>query len=271
MLSQDARSQARPPAVAGLFYPGAREQLKACVDTLLAEARSQPRSGCRGVIAPHAGYIYSGPVAAEAFAAVRNHKGRVRRAIIVGPAHYASCEGVVAPPQPVFATPLGEVAVDTAAIRSLAGERLVTVDAKPHAPEHALEVELPFMQRIFGPLPIVPLVFGHTNAAVVAGVLERVWDDTTLLVVSSDLSHYESYESARRRDARTAAAIEQCDEASIGPYEACGHLAVRGALIVAKRRGLTVRRVDLRNSGDTAGDRRSVVGYGAWCFDAETA
>jgi AmmeMemoRadiSam system protein B len=143
---------------------------------------------------------------------------------------------------------------------------LVVVDDEPHAPEHGLEVELPFLQTIFGPLPIVPLLFGLASTGEVAAALARVWADKTLLVVSSDLSHYEEYEDACRQDARTARAIEALDERAIGSADACGHLAVRGALIEAKRRGLSVERLDLRNSGDTAGDKRSVVGYGAWAL-----
>jgi hypothetical protein len=171
----------------------------------------------------------------------------------------------------VFVTPLGEVSLDIAAVNSLADQGLVVIDAKPHGPEHALEVELPFLQSILGDLPIIPLVFGDTDATAVARVLAAVWNEFTLLVVSSDLSHYENYESARRHDARTAAAIEQYDETAIGPYDACGHLAVRGALIAAKQDGLFIRRLDLRNSGDTAGDKGRVVGYGAWSFHAGAA
>jgi AmmeMemoRadiSam system protein B len=193
-------------------------------------------------------------------------KGRIDRAVIVGPAHYVPFRGVAAPSSTAFATPLGESPVDTPAIAAMAEAGFVAIYDEPHTPEHALEVELPFLQAVFGPLPIVPLLFGLTSAGAVAAALAEVWTARTLLVVSSDLSHYECYEDACCHDARTAHAIETLEECAIGPADACGHLAIRGALIEAKRRGNSVLRLDLRNSGDTAGGKQSVVGYGAWAF-----
>jgi hypothetical protein len=193
-------------------------------------------------------------------------KDRIERAIIIGPAHFVPFRGVAAPSSSAFATPLGEVPVDTSVITTLVEEDLIVIDDEPHAPEHALEVELPFLQAIIGVVPIVPLLFGYTSARVVAAALARMWTDETLLVVSSDLSHYEEYEDACSHDALTAEAIEALDEQAIGQADACGYLAIRGALIEAKRRGLSVKRLDLRNSGDTAGGKQSVVGYGAWAF-----
>jgi AmmeMemoRadiSam system protein B len=256
----------RPPAVAGTFYPGGAAALKRTTDRLLAGARHSTVSMARAIIAPHAGYVYSGPIAAEGFAAVRLLGGTVRRAVVIGPAHYVSFRGIAAPSSAAFATPLGEVPVDREALQLLAGLSQVVIDDAPHAPEHALEVELPFLQTVFGALPIVPLVVGRTGGEEVAEVLARQWDEGTLLVVSSDLSHYHDYATANRIDAETAAAIEALDECSIGAGGACGYLPIRGLLIEARRRGLAVHRLDLRNSGDTAGDRRSVVGYGAWVF-----
>jgi AmmeMemoRadiSam system protein B len=165
-----------------------------------------------------------------------------------------------------FTTPLGEMPVDVAAVEALCEETLIAIDDEPHAPEHAIEVELPFLQAIFGNLLIVPLLFGSTSAGAVAAAIARVWTDDTLLIVSTDLSHFENYESACQHDKRTAAAIEGFDEAAIGPSDACGHLAIRGALIEVARRGLDLERLALCNSGDTTGDRQSVVGYGAWAF-----
>ena len=266
MLINRQTSGPRPAAVAGTFYPASAENLSRTVAVLLGAARSSERRGLCGIIAPHAGYVYSGPVAAEAFASARHLKGGIDRAILVGPSHFVPFRGVAAPSSTAFATPLGEMPVDASAVAALADEKLVVIDDEPHAPEHALEVELPFLQTIFGTVPIVPLVFGLTSARAVAAALVRIWTDKTLLIVSSDLSHYEEYEDARSHDARTAEAIEALDERAIGPADACGHLAVRGALIEAKRRGLSVKRLDLRNSGDTAGDKRSVVGYGAWAL-----
>jgi AmmeMemoRadiSam system protein B len=156
--------------------------------------------------------------------------------------------------------------VDADAVKALANEARVVIDDVPHERDHAIEVELPFLQAIFGNLPIVPLLFGITSARSVAAAVAEIWTDRTLLVVSSDLSHYEDYKSALRHDTRTSEAIEACDEGAIGPADACGHLAIRGALIEAKRRGLAIERIDLRNSGDTAGYKQTVVGYGAWAI-----
>lgn len=156
--------------------------------------------------------------------------------------------------------------MDAAAIEELAAERLVSLDDRPHAPDHAIEVELPFLQAQLGALPVVPLLFGSASAPEVAALIGHLWDQGTLLIVSSDLSHFETYAAARAHDLRTAEAIEALDEAAIGPHDACGYLAIRGALIEAARRGFEVRRLDLRNSGDTAGALDSVVGYGAWAL-----
>ncbi len=205
-------------------------------------------------------------MAGEAFAAVAALRGRVRRVVVVGPAHYVGFRGIAAPSAERFATPLGEMSVDAPAISALAQAGRVTVDDAPHAPEHALEVELPFLQVLFGAVPIVPLVCGRSDPEAVADILADVWDEETLVVASSDLSHYEDYESARQHDARTAAAIERFDVAAIGPQDACGHLAVNGLLLAARRRGYRITRLDLRSSGDTAGDKRRVVGYGAWAI-----
>jgi AmmeMemoRadiSam system protein B len=262
----DANGPTRPPAVAGSFYPDAAETLTRTVTTFLAGADVEARPASLGVIAPHAGYMYSGAVAAKAFASLESSTDRFRRAIVLGPAHFVPFKGIAAPSHRAFATPFGDMPVDTEAVRSLADEALIVMDDEPHAPEHALEVELPFVQALFGAIPIIPLLFGFTSAEAIAAVITRLWTEDTLLIVSSDLSHYEDYEVASLHDAQTAEAIETFDAAVIGPADACGHLAVRAALIAAKRRGLKIERLDLRNSGDTAGDKRSVVGYGAWAF-----
>jgi AmmeMemoRadiSam system protein B len=266
MSVKGASPRTRPPAVAGAFYPRSAATLSRTVADLLGKTRARAQPGVRGVIAPHAGYIYSGPIAAESFAGLGDLAARTWRAVVIGPAHYLPIRGLAAPSYAAFATPVGEHPVDSEIIAGLAAEGLVEIDDAPHAPEHALEVELPFLSAVFGVLPIVPLLFGAGSAERVAAAIARVWTDDTLLVVSSDLSHFEPYAAACAHDLATAAAIEAFEEAAIGPLDACGHLAVRGALIEAKRRGLRIERLDLRNSGDTAGDKRSVVGYGAWAF-----
>jgi MEMO1 family protein len=254
----------RPPAVAGAFYPGTRPALQQEVAARLGSAQTTPRPGLRGIIAPHAGYVYSGAVAAEAYAAARG--GGFARALIVGPAHYISFRGLAAPAHAAFHTPLGEAPLDGAVVQDLVAAGLAVADDVPHAPEHAVEVELPFLQALFGELPIVPVLFGTTSADSVTEVIARVWTDDTLLVISSDLSHFEPHAAAQVHDARTAAAIERLDADAIGPRDACGHLAVRGALSEVRRRGLAVERLALRTSGDAAGGRTSVIGYGAWAL-----
>jgi AmmeMemoRadiSam system protein B len=267
MIANRARLRARAPTVAGSFYPRSGKTLSQSVESLLSAFPVQQRSQPRGIIAPHAGYAYSGQVAAAAFARVRCC-GWINRVVVIGPAHFVPFRGIAAPSVSAFTTPLGDVPVDIAAVEALSEEMLVTIDDEPHAPEHAIEVELPFLQSVLGDLPIVPLLFGSTSAAAVAAVIARVWTNDTLLVVSSDLSHFEDYDAASRHDERTASAIETLDEAAIGPSDACGHLAIRGALREAARRGLEVERLALCNSGDVVGDRGSVVGYGAWAFHA---
>jgi AmmeMemoRadiSam system protein B len=260
------KGNVRQPAVAGMFYPEAPAALRRAIGTFLADAHQAPVATPGAIIAPHAGYIYSGPVAAEAFAAIKSLGGTVRRALVIGPSHYVSFRGIAAPSATAFSTPLGDLPVAEERIEAVAALPQIRIDDVPHAPEHALEVELPFLQTLFGALPIIPLVVGRASGEDVAEVLAQQWDDGTLLVVSSDLSHYHDYATAERIDAQTAASIESLDERSIGANEACGYLAIRGLLIEARRRELSAHRLDLRNSGDTAGDRRSVVGYGAWVF-----
>jgi AmmeMemoRadiSam system protein B len=259
----------RPPAVAGSFYPRDADVLEETVAGLLAEASAKENGHIRAVIAPHAGYIYSGAVAAQAFATLEALKGTVRRLVVIGPSHFVAFRGIAVPCAKAFRTPLGDMPLDAQAISCIADLPQVVTEDEPHEGEHALEVELPFLQALFGPVPLVPLVVGTARAAEVAQVLDALWDEETLVIVSSDLSHYHDYDTARARDAKTAEAIERLDERAIGYDDACGSLALRGLLIAARRRGFTLERLDLRNSGDTAGDRGRVVGYGAWAVRAE--
>ena len=186
MIANRARPRTRAPAAAGSFYPRSEKTLRQTVESLLSAVPVQQRSQSRGIIAPHAGYAYSGQVAAAAFACVRCCSW-INRAVVIGPAHFVPFRGIAAPSDSAFATPLGDMPVDVAAVEALSEEMLVTIDDAPHAPEHAIEVELPFLQSVLGVLPIVPLLFGSTSAAAVAAAIARVWTDDTLLVVSSDL------------------------------------------------------------------------------------
>jgi AmmeMemoRadiSam system protein B len=252
-----------------MFYPADPGELRSVVLDLLANAVVKPKLGrIQAVIAPHAGYAYSGPVAAGAFAALRPEQHWVERVVVIGPAHTVYARGVFAPSVSAFATPFGDIPIDAAAVQAIAGSPDVVIDDGPHRREHSLEVELPFLHVVLGPVPIVPLVVGSARPIAVAEILGRLWHPGTVIVVSSDLSHYLPYEEARRRDSRTADAIERFDEGAISLDCACGALPVRGLLIEAKRRGLSIDRLDLRNSGDVAGDRNRVVGYGAWAIRA---
>jgi AmmeMemoRadiSam system protein B len=259
----------RPPAVAGSFYPEDPAELAAAVDGCLAQA-APPRAGepaPKALVVPHAGYVYSGPVAASAYARIAPHAGAIRRVVLLGPAHRVWLRGLAAPRADGFATPLGVVPIDRAAIDAVAD--LVAVSDAPHAGEHSLEVQLPFLQRVLGAFALVPFAVGDASAEQVAGVIERLWGGAeTLVLVSSDLSHYHDYATARRLDGEACAAIEALDAARLGPDSACGCVPLAGLLRVARTTGLRVETLDLRSSGDTAGDRERVVGYGAWSFAA---
>ena len=217
------------------------------------------------IIAPHAGYIYSGRTAAHAFAALHSGRSASRRVVVIGPAHYVAVRGIAVPTADAFETPLGRVPVDRGAVADMADLPFVVTADAPHAPEHALEVELPFLQAVLGSFTLVPLLVGDAAPEQVSQALGRIWDEA-LIVVSSDLSHFLDYDTARRRDAATAAAIERGDWALLGPADACGFLPIAGLLVQAGQRGLKAERLALCNSGDTAGSRDRVVGYGAWAF-----
>ena len=202
--------------MAGLFYPADPDELRTAVGHLLVNSRVRPKAGSvRALIVPHAGYVYSGSVAAEAFASLRAINRHVGRVVIIGPAHRMRIRGIAVPSVRAFATPLGKIPLDAAAIQEIATLPSVVVQDEPHAGEHALEVELPFLQTVLGSVRIVPLLVGSATPREVAEVLSRLWDDNTLIVVSSDLSHYLRYEDARRRDSTTADAIERLDETAI--------------------------------------------------------
>lgn len=253
--------------MAGSFYPGDPDRLRAAVERLLAEAGTSGPTPPKALIAPHAGYGYSGAVAAAAFARLRGCGRAVRRVVLIGPAHSVPLRGLAFPTATAFETPLGRVPVAEGAAATLADFAFVGRLDAPHGPEHALEVELPFLQSVLPSFELVPLLVGDAAPNEVAAVLDRLWGGReTLIVVSSDLSHFHGYEAAGRRDAATAAAIERGDWARLGPGDACGFLAVAGLLVVADRRGLEAERLSLCNSGDTAGSRDRVVGYGAWAF-----
>jgi MEMO1 family protein len=270
MFARERGSTVRQAAVAGSFYPLEANDLKAAVDALLAQANGIDQPGLVGVIAPHAGYIYSGAVAGNAFAPVASSGSAFERVLLIGPAHYVAVSGVAAPSSASFVTPLGMVEVDQDAVASLVESGLVSFHDRAHVPEHALEAELPFLQAVLGRFTLIPLLVGDAAPEWVAAIIDAVLDERTLLVVSTDLSHYLDDASARKRDRATAETIERLQSDRLGPSDACGFAALNGALCVASRRQWRIKRLDLRNSGDTSGDRASVVGYGAWAFSARS-
>lgn len=261
-------SQVRPAAVAGMFYPGSAAQLRPQVESYLAEAmqRGSGHYSPKAVIAPHAGYVYSGPVAGSAFACFEAEAEAIRKIILIGPAHRLPVNGLALPGQTAFETPLGAVPVDQDMVELISALPQVSINRAAHAPEHCLEVELPFLQVVLGEFSVVPLLVSAVSAAEVTEVLDCLWGGSeTRIVVSSDLSHYLSYEAAREIDRETAQQVLELQE-PVEEHCACGARAINGLLAVARRRQMTSRLLDLRNSGDTAGDRLRVVGYGSFGF-----
>ncbi len=259
----------RPAAVAGTFYPGDARNLTDAIQGYLAGVAAQGPAP-KALIAPHAGYIYSGPIAASVYGRLREAAGRIRRVVLLGPSHYVALSGLAVPSVDFFETPLGKIAIDTKARARVAGLAQVTIDDGPHAREHSLEVQLPFLQDVLDDFVLLPLSVGQATAAEVAEVIEALWGgEETLIVISSDLSHYHDYATAQRLDAETSKAIEQLSLHDIGQASACGRVPIYGLLTVAQRRGLSATTIDLRNSGDTAGPRDRVVGYGAYVFGPE--
>ena len=258
----------RPAAVAGAFYPAGPKELDATVQFHLSRVERAVSPIPKAIIAPHAGYIYSGPVAASAYARVMPARDTIKRIVLLGPCHRIAGRRLAVSGADAFATPLGDVPLDRQANERILALPQVEVFDATHEEEHSLEVHLPFLQVILEAFSIVPLVVGEADAAQVAEVLELLWGGPeTLIVISTDLSHYQDYETARRRDRVTCGAIEALDGSRIGREDACGHIPMSGLLALAKSRGMEVTTVDLRNSGNTAGPRDRVVGYGAWVFD----
>lgn len=253
--------------MAGRFYPGEGSVLRAAVDGFVEAGRAWPLPA-KAVIAPHAGYAFSGPVAGTAFSALRRRHDGVRRVVLIGPAHRYPVPGVAFPAADSLETPLGPVPVDRAALSLLDGLPGVGLLDEAFDGEHALEVLLPFLRVQCPQAAVVPLLAGGASSALMRKVLDRLWGGPeTLIVISSDLSHFHSYDEARRRDADTAGLIETLTPADLDGRQACGHRAINGLLACARDRDLRATALDLRSSGDTAGPRDRVVGYGAFAFE----
>lgn len=261
----------RAPAVAGAFYPADPVTLDRMVGDCLAAAGNVQPLPAKAIVAPHAGYVYSGPIAGTAYAGVRHLGDRVTRVVLLGPAHRHGFRGIAYPSADGLVTPLGTVTVDRAGIgviRDLPG--VLELDDAFDG-EHSLEVHLPFIQRLFPRAAVVPLVVGHAPPEQVDAVLDRLWGGPeTLIVISSDLSHFHDYATARGLDLETSRAIETADIERLSGDRACGYLPLSGLLLRARALDLRVTTRDLRNSGDTAGDRRRVVGYGAYSVEPAT-
>lgn len=258
----------RQPAVAGMFYPDSPVVLKDMVSEYLHQAKQSAEPAPKAIIVPHAGYVYSGPVAASAYSRLLPVHDQIRTVVLLGPAHRVPFRGLAVSSADYFRTPLGDIELDQDAIQRIMQLPQVSVLDEAHAMEHSLEVHLPFLQMVLDDFKLIPFVVGDANAAEVDEVLEQLWGGPeTLIVISSDLSHYHDYLTAQTMDQRTSKAIEGLHPEQIHFDDACGRNPVTGLLLAAKKHGLHATTVDLRNSGDTAGPRDQVVGYGAYVFN----
>ena len=257
----------RHAAVAGQFYQNDAVNLRSTIETYLADVSTGFSGIPKALIAPHAGFVYSGPIAASAYATLQPIRDKINRVILLGPCHRVAVQGLALSEAYAFETPLGEIQTDIDAISQIIDLPQVQVFEATHAHEHSLEVHLPFLQVMLDDFKLVPLVVGQSTPEDVAEVLDILWgDEETLVVISSDLSHYLEYQNACDLDQKTCQAIENKDPLSIGKNGACGRYPIGGLLKVAKRRGMSVTTLDVRNSGDTAGPKDRVVGYGSWVF-----
>ncbi|MDO9596670.1 MAG: AmmeMemoRadiSam system protein B [Azoarcus sp.] len=262
-----AIASVRPAAVSGQFYPADERVLRTQISEMLAaaaplEAVPPPKA----IIVPHAGYIYSGPVAASAYTALRKLRSQIRKVVLLGPAHRVAVDGFALPAAQAFETPLGKVTLDRASWLALQQRPDVVVDDRPHAYEHCLEVQLPFLQILLDSFTVLPILVGDATAAAVTEIIESCWGGAeTLIVISSDLSHYHPYHQAQWQDRATVEQILSM-RAALDHGQACGATPVNGLVQAATRHGLVPHLLDLRNSGDTAGDRNRVVGYASIAF-----
>lgn len=257
----------RPPAVAGTFYPAEPQALVEALQECFATARQPAPDAAvpEALIVPHAGYVYSGPIAASAYLRLVPARSVVSRIVLLGPSHRVPLDGLAVPASDAFATPLGLVPVAGEARQLALARPDVVVTDMAHVAEHSLEVQLPFLQVVLDRFEVLPVAVGRCRPEAVAGMLDALWGGPeTVVVASTDLSHYHEYEEARARDGRTAAAIAAAEPEAIGDLDACGAYGLRGLLAAVRSRHLKVEQIDLRSSGDTAGDRERVVGYGAF-------
>lgn len=254
--------------VAGTFYPAEPQALQQIITEFLQDAQQYAGFPLpKAIIAPHAGYVYSGPIAASAYACLKNAQNKIKNVVILAPAHRYMVEGIATTSKDFYATPLGNVKIARDLVDAVTDLPFIFTLDDAFSTEHALEVQLPFLQMLLKDFAIVPFLVGHVDVANVAILLERLWDDDeTLIVISSDLSHYLPYAQAKNTDAQAAKAILELNPAALKYDMACGNIAIRGLLTVAANKKLRAAQIDLRNSGDTAGSKDQVVGYGAFHF-----
>lgn len=257
-------SNTRPPAVAGMFYPARPDELRLTVESLLAAIPVQDALAPKVLIVPHAGYIYSGSTSAAAYAQLASVRHQIRRVILLGPTHRVAVNGLAVPECTHFATPLGPIELDAAALRLLRDKPYVVSNDRVQAQEHSLEVHLPFLQHVLENFTLVPIAVGQASPEVVAEVLDLLWGGPeTLIVISTDLSHFQTYGTAQQVDRNTCQQILALD-GTIRPQQACGAFPLNGLLLSLKRRDLQPELIHLCNSGDTAGDKQRVVGYASF-------
>ena len=253
--------------MANLFYPGDATVLHDDIQVYLSAV--EPGSSTpKAIISPHAGYIYSGATAAHAYAQLTHAKDRIKRVVLLGPCHHVPLSGLAVPSVDFFETPLGNIPIDRDSIKQILALPQVEESDLTHQQEHSLEVQLPFLQEMLGDFSIIPLVVGNAIPEEVSQVLEFLWGgDETVIVISSDLSHFHNYDSAKAIDSATCKAIESFNSDVINSENACGSYAINGLLLSAKKRNMKVTTLNTCNSGDTAGTKDKVVGYGAWMFE----
>ncbi len=258
-------SRLRSPAVAGMFYPDNAVVLRDTIQQYLQQATVQTTACPRVLVVPHAGYVYSGEVAAVAYRQIAACAHDIHKVVLMGPSHRVAFHGLALPRSEGFQTPLGTVKLDMVLYEKVQALPGVVVSEQAHAAEHSLEVQLPFLQQILPDFSLLPLVIGDASMEEVAAVIAAIWHEPdTLFVISTDLSHYHAYSQAQQLDRATSEAIVQLQPEQIGYENACGRNGLNGMLLFAREQGLQAECLDLRNSGDTAGDKNRVVGYGAY-------
>jgi len=277
MYKNLSQKSTRLPAVASMFYPGDFEELRhelrgylngSICKKNVSTQNNNDISDIRGLIVPHAGYVYSGEIAASAYRLLLQKRGKYKRVLILGPAHHVWISGAAFPSVEFFETPLGKIKLDKLTMEQIIKKLpWVSVNEKAHSQEHCIEVQLPFLQETLDDFLLIPMVVGETKPEQIAEVIYQfIEDKETLIVISTDLSHFHDYETATANDLRTANAIEHLELENLYSEDACGIYPLKGVLSVAQKKNWEVYRLGLCNSGDTSGDRHRVVGYGAWAF-----